>query len=58
MDIPTPAPAWGNTSAGLSRFPVHQFVTSYTHLFTPLLVNEARAGVGRLFIDSHNPNYA
>ena len=52
-----PAPAWGNTSAGLSRFPVHQFVTSYTHLFTPLLVNEARAGVGRLFIDSHNPNY-
>jgi hypothetical protein len=52
-----PAPAWGNTSAGLSRFPVHQFVASYTHLFTPQLVNEARAGVGRLFIDSHNPNY-
>jgi hypothetical protein len=52
-----PAPAWGSTSAGLSRFPVHQFVASYTHLFTPLLVNEARAGVGRLFIDSHQPNY-
>ncbi|HTM51643.1 MAG TPA: TonB-dependent receptor [Bryobacteraceae bacterium] len=52
-----PAPAWGSTSAGLSRFPVHQFVASYTHMFTPLLVNEARAGVGRLFIDSHQPNY-
>jgi hypothetical protein len=52
-----PAPLWANTSAGLSRFPVHQFVTSYTHLFSPQLVNESRAGFGRLFIDSHQPNY-
>ncbi|MEO7653054.1 MAG: carboxypeptidase-like regulatory domain-containing protein, partial [Bryobacteraceae bacterium] len=52
-----PAPAWGSAAAGLSRFPVHQFVASYTHLFSPTLVNEVRAGVGRLFIDSHHANY-
>jgi hypothetical protein len=52
-----PAPAWGNTSAGLSRYPVQQFVISETHIFSPVLVNEARAGVGRLFIDSRHPNY-
>ncbi|MBM3738569.1 MAG: carboxypeptidase regulatory-like domain-containing protein, partial [Acidobacteria bacterium] len=52
-----PAPAWGNTSAGLSRFPVPQLVMSHTHMFSPVLVNEARAGVGRLFIDSRHPNY-
>jgi outer membrane receptor protein involved in Fe transport len=52
-----PAPAWGSTAAGLSRYPVHQFVMSYTHLFSPTLVNEARAGVGRLFIDGRNANY-
>ncbi len=52
-----PAPAWGNTAAGLSRFPLHQFVMSLTHTFSPSLVNEARAGMGRLFIDSRHPNY-
>ena len=54
---PFPAPAWGSTAAGLSRDPVHQFVMSYTHLFSSTLVNEARAGVGRLFIDGRNSNY-
>ena len=52
-----PAPAWGSTAAGLSRNPLHQFVASYTHLFSTSVVNEARAGVGRLFIDSRNANY-
>ncbi|MBI3684420.1 MAG: TonB-dependent receptor [Acidobacteria bacterium] len=52
-----PAPAWGNTAAGLSRFPLHQFVLSETHLFSSTLINEARAGIGRLFIDARHPNY-
>jgi hypothetical protein len=52
-----PAPAWGNTAAGVSRFPLHQFVASYTHTFSPTVVNEVRAGVGRLFIDARHPNY-
>ena len=45
------------TSAGDGIYPVHQFVASYTHLFGPSLVNEFRAGVGRLFIDGRNGNY-
>jgi hypothetical protein len=58
-DVPggLPGPALGNTSAGDALYPVHQFVASYTHLFGPSLVNEFRAGVGRLFIDGQNGNY-
>jgi hypothetical protein len=52
-----PSPALGSTSAGDGIYPVHQFVASYTHLFGPALVNESRAGVGRLFIDGRNGNY-
>jgi hypothetical protein len=51
-----PAPAWG-AADGRSRFPLHQFVASYTRIFSPRFVNEARAGVGRLLIDSRHPNY-
>ncbi len=52
-----PAPAVGNTNAGATSFPLHQFVMSDTHTFSPRLVNEARAGVGRLFIDVKQANY-
>jgi hypothetical protein len=44
-----PAPAVGNTNAGATAFPLPQFVMSDTHTFAPRLINEARAGVGRLF---------
>ena len=52
-----PLPASGNTNAGLTTFPLHQFVMSETHTFSPHVINEARAGVGRLYIDLRQANY-
>jgi len=52
-----PPPLWGSTDAGLSRHPLHQFVMSWTRVFSPTITNEARAGVGRLLIDARNANY-
>ena len=52
-----PAPLWGSTAAGTTRNPLHQFVMSWTHMFSPTVVNEARAGVGRLLTDSRNANF-
>ncbi|MCL4401889.1 MAG: Plug and carboxypeptidase regulatory-like domain-containing protein, partial [Acidobacteria bacterium] len=52
-----PLPAVGNTSAGTSRFPLHQFVASYTHTVAPNMINEFRAGVTRLRIETQHLNW-
>jgi hypothetical protein len=59
QDIPgsLPAPAIGNTAASQSRYPLHQFVVSYTRTLAPNKINEFRAGVTRLRIEARNPNW-
>ncbi len=54
--LPLPAVGGANTYAS-SKFPMQQFVGSYTRTVTSTQVNEFRAGVTRLRIDSLNPNY-
>ena len=59
QDVPgsLPLPAVGSTAAGVSRYPLHQFVASYTRTFSPTRINEFRAGATRLRIESLNPNW-
>ncbi len=59
QDVPgsLPLPAVGSTAAGASRYPLHQFVASHTHTLSPARINEFRAGVTRLRIESRNPNW-
>ena len=60
QDVPgsLPKPAVGGTNAfASSRYPMQQFVGSYTRTVNANQVNEFRAGVTRLRIDSINPNY-
>jgi outer membrane receptor protein involved in Fe transport len=54
-----PAPAIGNGPGvpGPAQQPVHQIVASETHIFTPVLTNEARAGWTRLNLRALNVNY-
>ena len=54
-----PAPAIGNGPGvpGPAQQPVHQVVASETHIFTPTLTNEARAGWTRLNLRALNVNY-
>jgi outer membrane receptor protein involved in Fe transport len=55
---PLPLPAVGGANAyASSKYPMQQFVGSYTRTVTSTQVNEFRAGVTRLRIDSLNPNY-
>jgi len=59
QDVPgsLPLPAVGSTAAGVSRYPLFQFVASHTHTLSPAKINEFRAGVTRLRIESRNPNW-
>ena len=59
VDVPgsLPLPAVGASEASLSRYPLIQFVASYTRTFTPTLINEFRAGVTRLNIEARHPNW-
>ena len=61
LDEPSflPAPAVGNGPGvpGPAQQPVHQIVASETHIFTPSLTNEARAGWTRLNLRALNLNY-
>ncbi len=61
LDEPSflPAPAVGNGPGvpGPASQPVNQVVASETHVFTPTLSNEARAGWTRLNLRAFNPNY-
>ncbi len=53
-----PGIAVGGTNAPtLSRYPMQQFVGSYTRTITANQVNEFRAGVTRLRIESRQPNW-
>ncbi len=52
-----PAPANGNTSAGLNDQPVKQVVISETHIFSASSFNEARFGFSRLNLRSFQLNY-
>ncbi len=52
-----PLPAVGNSGAGASRFPLHQFVASYTRTLAPNMINEFRAGVTRLRIEARHLNW-
>jgi hypothetical protein len=54
--LPLPA-AGGSNSYTLSRYPMQQFVASYTRTVSPTRVNEFRAGVTRLRIESRQPNW-
>lgn len=59
FDVPgsLPLPAVGSTNANTVRFPLAQFVSSYTRTFTPTLVNEFRAGVTRLNSQARHLNW-
>jgi hypothetical protein len=52
-----PDPAVGSTNAGTFVIPTHQFVASDTQTLSPHVVNETRAGIGRLYILTEQPNY-
>ncbi len=52
-----PDPAVGSTNAGTFVIPAHQFVVSDTQTLSPHVVNESRAGIGRLYILTEQPNY-
>jgi len=49
--LPLPA-VGGNNNYASSRYPLQQFVASYTHTISPNMVNEFRAGFTRLRIES------
>jgi outer membrane receptor protein involved in Fe transport len=61
LDEPSflPAPAVGNGPGvpGPAQQPVNQVVASETHIFSPSLTNEARAGWTRLNLRALNVNY-
>ncbi|MBI4873495.1 MAG: TonB-dependent receptor [Acidobacteria bacterium] len=59
FDVPgsLPLPAVGTTNANTVKFPLAQFVSSYTRTFTPTLVNELRAGVTRLSSQARHLNW-
>jgi hypothetical protein len=52
-----PDPAVGSTNAGTFVIPTHQFVMSDTQTLSPHVVNETRAGIGRLYILTEQANY-
>jgi hypothetical protein len=54
---PGSLPASGSTNAGLTTFRLHQFVASYTRTLSPRLINEARAGIERLCIETQQANF-
>ncbi|MDR3724383.1 MAG: TonB-dependent receptor [Terracidiphilus sp.] len=49
---PLPAPIVGGVVSGPAKQPAHQAVLSETHLFSPTLLNTARFGWSRLFINT------
>jgi hypothetical protein len=55
--LPTPAVGNGPGVPGPASQPVTQIVISETHIFTPALSNEARAGWTRLDLRAFNLNY-
>ena len=55
--LPAPAVGAGPGVPGPADQPVHQVVLSDTHLITPTIVNEFRAGWTRLNLRSFNPNF-
>jgi outer membrane receptor protein involved in Fe transport len=59
FDVPgsLPLPAVGSTNANTVKFPLLQFVASYTRTFTPTVVNEFRAGVTRLNSQARHLNW-
>src|SRR5581483_11054819 len=59
QDVPgsLPEPAVGSANAGTFVIPAHQFVMSDTQIISSHLVNEVRAGIGRLYILTAQPNY-
>jgi hypothetical protein len=59
QDVPgsLPAPAFGNTAAALSRYPLVQLVASYTRTISPNKINEFRTAVTRLNIEARHPNW-
>ena len=60
QDVPgsLPLPAvGGNNSYALSRYPMQQFVASYTRTVNATQVNEFRTGITRLRIESRQPNW-
>ena len=59
FDVPgsLPLPAVGTTNANIVKYPLTQFVASYTRTFTPTVVNEFRAGVTRLPSQARHLNW-
>ena len=59
FDVPgsLPLPAVGSTNANTVKFPLLQFVASYTRTFTPAVINEFRAGVTRLNSQARHLNW-
>ena len=55
--LPAPAVGSGPGVPGPADQPVNQIVLSDTHLVTPTMVNEFRAGWTRLNLRSFNPNF-
>jgi Carboxypeptidase regulatory-like domain/TonB dependent receptor len=49
-----PNPLVGGTIVGPAQDPAHQVVLSETHVFSPTLVNTARFGWSRLFVNATN----
>jgi hypothetical protein len=52
-----PSPAVGNGADNTNSFPVWQLAAGYTRVIHPTLINEAHAGVTRLFISALNGGY-
>ena len=51
-----PAPAVGGAISGLTRQPSEQAVLSENHIFSPTVVNSARAGFSRIAVTSTDAN--
>ena len=49
-----PIPLVGGTIVGPAQDPAHQAVLSETHVFSPTLINTARFGWSRLFVNATN----
>ena len=59
FDVPgsLPLPAVGSANANTVKYPLAQFVASYTRTFAPTVINEFRAGVTRLNSQARHPNW-
>lgn len=59
FDVPgsLPLPAVGSTNANTVKFPLLQFVASYTRTISPALINEFRTGVTRLDSQARHLNW-